>query len=519
MPKVSVITPVYCDIAEKLDWLIECIDSVRSQTMVDWEMILIDDKSTIEPAEAKFRYSDDARIRWFENAQNSGPAKTRNTAVALADSECIIALDSDDMFAGSEVLEAMYDAWLMDPTRIIYGNLQMYVQNTPGVFSRAPKIFDFGEYSFELAMNLKGFIPVTAMHSKACHNDAGGWKPELVEGLEDVEKWIMAGKRGYCGQRVNIISFLYRKQDHSRSYQMVNSNQFENMQQKIKSMHSDIYAGRFPVACCGKGEVRAVVDPIAMSQQAQQGQIVPLSGYEEKDLEWVKYVGGKNGRHDILGKGPAHLPSSYTIFGTGQIFQIHKGHHDQFESLQRLGFQLNQPDPRNKEPEPEPVKIVEVSPEITEVPAPEMSTILRLDSAAASVAVPDIQPMPEGFTPMPTPMPTSKPVSPPVTPATPSSPATPTVKPRIDFAQAEQDYLERKEAAAAIQIDGETKFELSVLQLSPKITDMLAQDSMRLWTVERLARTTPQILSAYPGIGIKTANGIIAKAKELINTT
>lgn len=508
MPKVSIITAVHCDIPEKIDWLLEMIDSVRSQTMTDWEIILIDDKGPIEPREAKYRYSDDARIRWFDNAQNEGPAKTRNTAVALSSSDCLLALDSDDPLASPEVLDTMYEKWRRDKTKIIYGNLQMYVPDAGGVFKRAPKIFDFGEYSFELAMNLKGFIPVTAMHSKDCHVDSGGWKAGLTDGLEDVEKWIMAGKRGYCGQRVNIVVFLYRKQEKSRSYQMVHINKtFEAMQQAIKGMHSDIYSGRFPMSCCGKAPIISVVDPVIMSQQAQAEFILPLSGFEENDLEWVAYNGDREARFDVLARGPEHLPSGYTIMGKGQVFQIHKRHHGDFSNKQRMGFVMNQPDPRNREPEPEPIEVAEMASEITEVSAPELSTILRLDSVAAQTVTADVQPLPEGFAPPPLPQN--------LTPeAVPEQNVVEVVEDK--FVQAERDYLDRMEAADALRADNETKYTLSDLVLSPRITDMLAQDSVRLWTVEKLARTTPQILSAYQGIGAKTANSIIAKAQDLI---
>jgi glycosyltransferase involved in cell wall biosynthesis len=105
MPKISIITPIYCDISQKVDWLDEMIQSVRSQSITDWEIILIDDGSPLSLDFVKTKYADDTRLRWFNNARNFGPAMTRNTAVALAESECILPLDSDDILASPEVLE------------------------------------------------------------------------------------------------------------------------------------------------------------------------------------------------------------------------------------------------------------------------------------------------------------------------------------------------------------------------------------------------------------------------------
>jgi hypothetical protein len=471
MPKISIITPIWCDISQKVDWLDEMIASVQAQTLTDWEIILIDDESPISLDNIKLKYAADRRLRWFDNAANVGPAKTRNTAVALAESNCILPLDSDDMLAHPEVLEHMYDTWLIDQTKIIYGNLQFLTQKAPNIFQRG-QVVSLGQYTFELAMNLEGIMPVTAMHSKECHYAAGGWKAgELAPGLEDVEYWISAGERGYCGQKIDQVTLIYRRQENSRAYRLkhVNKN-FRVMQEQIKKMHPEIYKGVFPMACCGKGKVSTqATDPAVLSRQNQSAsRITPLEGYEEKDLEWVMYQGGRKARFDIAARGPANLPKSYTIFGTGHVFQIHKNHRKLFSDRQRLGFRMNQPDPRERA---EVLSQPPIAPdvEIKDLPEPERSVIVRPDRIAVESGAVAVQTTAK-FSPVP----------------------------------------------EATQIDSATDYQLSDLKLSPRITDLLAGDNVRLWTVEKLARTMPQILSAYPGIGIKTANTIIAKAQELL---
>ena len=59
MPKVSIITPAYADISQKVDWLNEAIQSVVSQTMIDWEMIIIDD-----PMAKKEKTFDEKMAEW-----------------------------------------------------------------------------------------------------------------------------------------------------------------------------------------------------------------------------------------------------------------------------------------------------------------------------------------------------------------------------------------------------------------------------------------------------------------------
>jgi len=482
MPKISIITPIYADVPDKIIWLDEMIQSVISQTVTDWELILIDDGSLLPLDEVKQKHANDMRLRWLRNAQNEGPAKTRNTAVALAESECILPLDSDDMLAGNEVLERMYDVWSMDQTKTIYGNLQIY-KPTPDGFERT-KVHQLAYYSFEGAMHLEwGLMPVTTMHSKEAHYNAGGWKPELTHGREDLEYWIACGKAGYCGQKINYTTLLYRKHEQSRDYRLKFENrELRTVQEKIKSMHSDVYSGRYPMGCCGEGKQQnqgGNIDPIVTSQKNQTvTKITELDGYEEKDLIWVTYQGGKRGRFDILARGPIGLPSSYTILGTGHSFQVHRAHSKIFSDRQRLGFVVNQPDPRQRqEAQPEPV--VTPQPQVIEVPkSPKLSTLVSLDDIGVGTREVEIVSsaiMTDEVIIEPTPPPSYS------------------------------DTMVINPPQVSLSVDN--------LKLSDTITRVLKHDN---WTVEKLTEATPGELIELPGIGIKRAHAIIKKAQECI---
>ena len=47
MPNLSIIMPAYVDSYDKLDWMQEALESIQSQTFTDFEVIIIDDKSSI----------------------------------------------------------------------------------------------------------------------------------------------------------------------------------------------------------------------------------------------------------------------------------------------------------------------------------------------------------------------------------------------------------------------------------------------------------------------------------------
>lgn len=94
MSKVSIIMPVYN--AEK--YLCEAIESVLNQTYTDFELLLINDRSTDNSKGICVEYSKkDNRIILLENnSESHGPGPTRNIGLDHAIGEYIYFMDADD---------------------------------------------------------------------------------------------------------------------------------------------------------------------------------------------------------------------------------------------------------------------------------------------------------------------------------------------------------------------------------------------------------------------------------------
>ena len=92
-PLVSVIMPAYNAAA----YVEEAIRSVQEQTISDWELIVVDDRSTdhsfdlMQQAAAK-----DPRIKAYRNEKNMGVARTRNFGISVSQGQYVAFLDSDD---------------------------------------------------------------------------------------------------------------------------------------------------------------------------------------------------------------------------------------------------------------------------------------------------------------------------------------------------------------------------------------------------------------------------------------
>ncbi|WP_345092363.1 glycosyltransferase family 2 protein [Flavobacterium chungnamense] len=94
LPEISVVMPVYN--AEK--YLNEAIDSVLNQTYSNFELIILNDKSTDSSKAIIESYlAKDSRIVFIDKETNVGPANLRNQGFDLARGTYIALLDADDI--------------------------------------------------------------------------------------------------------------------------------------------------------------------------------------------------------------------------------------------------------------------------------------------------------------------------------------------------------------------------------------------------------------------------------------
>ena len=93
--RISIIIPVY----NAEDYLPRCLDSILSQDMTSYEVILVDDGSTDSSSLICDRYSaTDPRFRTIHKT-NGGVSSARNAGLNLAKGEYVMFVDSDDALA------------------------------------------------------------------------------------------------------------------------------------------------------------------------------------------------------------------------------------------------------------------------------------------------------------------------------------------------------------------------------------------------------------------------------------
>ena len=104
MEVFSIIIPVY-NRPEEID---DLLNSLTRQTYVHFEVIVVDDGSSIPCEPVVNAYNDRLRIRYFY-IENSGPGLARNQGVRYAEGEIVIVLDSDCIVPAS-YLEQVHES-------------------------------------------------------------------------------------------------------------------------------------------------------------------------------------------------------------------------------------------------------------------------------------------------------------------------------------------------------------------------------------------------------------------------
>lgn len=118
MAKVSIIVPVY----NVENYLEECVNSLRNQTLQDVQIILVDDGSTDRSGKMIDEFAEvDNRIIALHK-KNGGQSSARNLGFRYAVGEYILYVDSDDYLA-LDSCEILYKTAILNQADIVQGDL------------------------------------------------------------------------------------------------------------------------------------------------------------------------------------------------------------------------------------------------------------------------------------------------------------------------------------------------------------------------------------------------------------
>ncbi len=204
---VSIITPVY----NYERYIAEAIESVLAQTCSNWEMIVVDDRSTDNSPEIVKKYAKkDHRIKLIELPENQGAAMARNRALEHAKGRYIAFLDSDDTWDDSKLEK-----------QIAF----MQKNNFPVTFTSYELINENGTRLNHVIhsvkkLSLNDYLKNTIIGFSTAIIDieqTGSISFMDIKTRSDTQLWITLLKKGFFAYGLDEVLVKYRKDHNSLS--------------------------------------------------------------------------------------------------------------------------------------------------------------------------------------------------------------------------------------------------------------------------------------------------------------
>lgn len=195
-PTVSVIIPCY----NQAYFLTDAINSLKRQTLENWECIIINDGSTDDTATiAETLARNDQRIRVI-NQTNKGLSGARNTGLNLSKGVFLQFLDADDLLESDKLRSQVDFLNTHSEIDIVFGDARYFTTENPNLREYGfpehqltdPWIFTLSQKQGDLLGKLINqclFAVNCPLIKRSVFESVGLWN-ESLQGLEDWEFWI-----------------------------------------------------------------------------------------------------------------------------------------------------------------------------------------------------------------------------------------------------------------------------------------------------------------------------------------
>ncbi len=130
---VSIVIPLY----NKAEYIAEAVESVRRQTLTDWEMWVVDNGSTDDGAAIVRRIAEtDGRVRLLDFARAQGPGAARNCGLNAATGNWVLFLDADDLIEPEYLASRLASTAGQPEVDVVAGPWQEFLDGRPEALQR-----------------------------------------------------------------------------------------------------------------------------------------------------------------------------------------------------------------------------------------------------------------------------------------------------------------------------------------------------------------------------------------------
>jgi len=285
----------------------ECVESILSQSLQSYEIIIVNDGSTDDSqavAESLIDESSSKAIRIIRQPNSGKPAIARNNGISQAIGKYMLCLDADDKLSPDFLLECAKTLEFTPGVSIAYPDQQNFGEVTR--FEPHP------EYDFTTLTKFNYICSSAAMFPKRVWEIVGGFSTDV--GYEDWDFWISCGERGFHGKRVPGAILWYRR--HSQGQYTKDRIADQKIKAQIVLNHAALY--RPAKIRWAVGVLRE--DPSAVAMDGGLG-VIPAIEEQHKPVPATHPAAmepaGGNGSRPILHAPATKVPRHILFFMYG----------------------------------------------------------------------------------------------------------------------------------------------------------------------------------------------------------
>lgn len=194
MPLVSVIVPCY----NYGQFLTECLNSLLTQSLKNWECILVDNGSTDNTNKVCREFAATDKRFVILETENNGPSAARNCGIRIAKGKYIQFLDADDLLQCDKFLHQVEYLEKNPATDLVYSDVRYFNDGIPDVMYYSmkdndkewmPKVSGKGNVLIR-ALVKYNIMSIHAPLFRCSLISKVGMFDETLKGYEDWDLWL-----------------------------------------------------------------------------------------------------------------------------------------------------------------------------------------------------------------------------------------------------------------------------------------------------------------------------------------
>ena len=222
MERVSVIMPCYND----GQYIEEALYSLRAQTYLNWELIVIDDGSDEPETLRVLEQLEEMPYVRLLRTNHVRPAGARNAGIQAARGTYILPLDADDTIEPTYMEKAVKILNENPDVGVVYCKADLFGEQS------GP--WGLPDYSLR-AMLQDNIVFVTSMFRREDWERVGGFNTNMHAGMEDYDFWLSILELDREVVQIPEVLFHYRIKPKSRT------TGFQNSVEQIKDTYHTLY--------------------------------------------------------------------------------------------------------------------------------------------------------------------------------------------------------------------------------------------------------------------------------------